>query len=442
MALLFTFVLSVATGLAFGIVPALQAARLDLTTPLKEGNRGAPGGSRSRARGAFLASQIAITLVLLVGAGLLLRSLARLDDVKLGFEAENVLAVQLALPESGYDQPAKVMGFYRQLLEQIQGLHGVTSAAVATDLPLAGRRMEMALQIAGRPPAALGEYDAAIKRVVSPAYFDTLRIPLVRGRGLAEDDLVGRARVAVINETMARRYWPDQDPIGARFTLDDGLDAPVEVVGVVGDVRHFGPENAPYPEVFVPLAQSLGLDSSAHVMSLAVRSEAHPVALADSVREVVRSLDRDVPLFAVRTLPEAVIQSLDERRVYLGLLGAFAAVALLLATLGVYGVASYTVAQRTHEFGLRMALGAQARDVRRLVLAGGLKLTAVGMGAGLAGALVLTRVLTGFLYEVSPADPPTLAAVVALLTGSALLASYLPARRAARVDPSRALREE
>jgi putative ABC transport system permease protein len=440
----FTLLLSLATGVLFGLVPALRASRLDLTASLKEGARTMGGVAHARLRAGLTVSQVALALLLLVGAGLLIKSFARVQEVKAGFDANQVLTFRLALPEARYREPVQVAGFYRDLLERAHAIPGVSAAGAVSHLPLDNPGASISFWVEGRPRPAPERTDTTRFRAASPGYFQAMSVPVVRGRGLDERDGEGTPRVGVINQTMARRHFAGQDPIGQRLTLDDDATEPLEIVGVVGDVRHFGLDAEPQPELYLSYAQATPLfwkwqDRS---LNLVLRTAGDPADVAPAVRGLVRGADPDLPVIALRPMTQVMADSLATRRVYMRLLALFAALALALAAVGIYGVLSYAVARRTGEVGLRMALGATRADVLRLVVGEGLKLTGAGIILGLVAAVGLTRVLVALLFEVSPTDPLTFAAVACLLAAVAVLASYLPAHRATRVDPLVALRYE
>ncbi|HLL74217.1 MAG TPA: ABC transporter permease [Pyrinomonadaceae bacterium] len=427
----YTVALSLATSLLFGLAPALQASKADLTDALKEGGRGGAGGSwRARLRGGVIVAEVALAVVLLAGAGLMIRTLWQLNNVPLGFDPENVLAVNVDLPEAKYEGPERIAEFYGRAFERVAAVPGVERVGATNSLGVS-----VGFQIEGRPPLGAQDRPQAVTRFVSPGYFDALRVPLVRGRAFTEADRRGGANVAVIDETLARRHFADEDPVGRRINL---FDAPREIVGVVGAARYDGPALRPNPVAYLPYTQMTWSG-----MTLYVRSAGgDPASLSASVRGAIHSVDPDQPVYNVRTLSTALSETVAPQRYLTLLLGAFAAVALLLSTLGLYGVVSYSVAQRTQEIGIRMALGARPGDVLRMILRQGVALVAVGVAAGLAASLGLTRLMESVLFGVRPTDPLALASAALLLVCVALLACYVPARRATKVDPMEALRYE
>jgi predicted permease len=431
----FAFGLSLLTGVAFGLAPALRASRPDLLPALKDER--APAGVRRRRlslRGALVVAQVAGSLVLLVGAGLFLRSLREAATAETGFETKAVLLSHLYLDPSRYKE-ARGAEVYRQVLERASGLPGVRSAALASSVPLGSRGMRGTLLIDGAESQPYGgvEVDRAY---VGARYFETMGVTLLRGRGFAEHDREGSPPVAVINETVARRAFGDADPVGRRVRADS-KGPPVEIVGVVRDSKYHSLGDERVPFLYLPLAQG-GYSPEAVLL---VRTEGDPAAVAPAVRGAIESLDAEA-LAGQATMGEHLAAALVPSQVAAGLFGVFGVLALLLATFGVYGVVAYTVSRRTHEIGVRMALGARAPDVLRLVLREGMSLVAAGLAAGLLVALAATRAVEGALYGVSATDPATFAGVTLLLASAALLACLVPARRATKVDPMVALRYE
>jgi putative ABC transport system permease protein len=423
----------VSSGVLFGIAPMRRAFRQDVNEALKQGARGSASASGS---GLLVAAQMAITTVLLVGAGLLLRSFSGLLDVDSGVRTQDVTTARLTLPTGRYGDGAAVGAFHRRLLERVEALPGVEAAGLISHLPLQTSGFNGPAVPDGRSYPA-GQEPLAEFRVVTPGYFRALDIPLLRGRALVPQDAEGAAPVALVNQTLARRFWPDQDPIGRRLTF--GRDTALTVVGVVRDVRQVALAQDTRAEVYVPPQRAWA--GTLRTASLVVRAE-RTAAIAAGLRAAVEAVDPQQPLYDVKTMAEVVAGSIADRRLNLALVGGFAAVALLLAALGVYGVISYTVAQSTREIGIRMSLGAQRGDVFRLVVGQGALLAGVGMAAGLLGALAVTRLMAGLLFTVGARDPLTFVAAPLLLLSVALAACALPALRATRVQPVMALRAE
>jgi putative ABC transport system permease protein len=437
----FTFLLALLTGIAFGLVPSLQLSGTDLAGSLREGGRGMAGSRRSRkTRKALVVGEVALALVLLIGAGLLIQSFSRLRSVDPGFQPENVLTVRLALGGSQYNEPARVIGFYDQLLGRVEEMPGVSSAAAASDILLPELATSATVTIEGRATSAAEEAMEVPIDAVTPGFFRTFGTPLLRGRDFEPMDAEDSPRVAIINETMARRYWPDTDPIGKRFRYGSGEDnqSPWRtVVGVVADARRSGLEQEARPSTFLPHRQR---PSSS--MTLLLRTTADPLSLVSALRREVREIDPNLPVAEIATLESLLSERLAQRRFNTVLLGVFSVLALLLASVGIYGVIAYTVSQSTREIGIRMALGARSGNVLRLVLGQVVVLLMLGIAVGVAGALALSRTLSGMLYGMSATDPGTYLGIAAFLAAVALLASYLPARRASRVDPIIAMRAE
>jgi putative ABC transport system permease protein len=436
-ALAFAVAVSLLTGLVFGAAPAVRAARVDLNASLRDGTRGAGDGTeRSRLRGALVVAELALSVVLMVGAGLLIRSYRALEGTDLGFDERGVLTVRVSLPDAKYAERARRLAFYDALLPRVAAMPGVTTVGSAQGIPFSGWNVQGGITIEGKPAPRQGEEFVAHYQFVSPGYFPALGVPLVRGRALAPTDRDTSAGVVVINETFARRAFPGEDPIGRRVRY--GNDPWVTVVGVMRDFRHYR-----LPQPMGPAMYSAYASGPTYTQTLAIRTSLpDPLALVPAVRAAARALDPDVPLYQVQTLAQQVSRSLWRQRMQGQVLGAFAALALLLSVVGLYGVVSYAVAQRTRELGVRMAIGASRRQVVRLVLGQGARLALVGVGVGLLGALALARVVESLLYGVDSLDPLTFVAVPALLCAVALLACWAPARRATRVDPLIAMRAE
>ncbi len=436
-AVAFTLVLSLITSVIFGLAPSLQASRADQHESLKEGGRGTPGVSgQQRLRGALVVIEVALSLVLLIGAGLLVRSFLRLQSVDPGFAAEGLLTMELNLPDSRYPAAPQKAAFYSQLIERVGGIPGVESAAAASILPFGPGNTAIEVQVEGRPPDAEGDAPSADWRMVTPEYFRTLRIPILKGRSIDLKDSAESELVIVISESMARRFWPDEDPIGRRIGPGSS-DSRWTIVGVAEDVKTSGLDLETRPLMYLSSYQS-----SWNPMALAVRASGDPSVVLAAVRTTVRDLDKDVPVSNVRSMEEMISASVGPRRFNMLLLAIFSGVALGLAAVGIYGVMAFAVTQRTHEIGIRVALGAQRGSVIKMVVGQGLRLTLVGVAAGMLAALGLTRTLSSLLFEVTTTDPLTFMGIPLVLTGVALLACWLPARRATRVDPMVALRCE
>ena len=437
----FTLTISLVTGILFGLAPALRSSTPDLNQFLKEGVKGVAGGWRqSRAQSVLVVAEITLGLVLLIGAGLLIKSYARLQQVDPGFSPENVLTAQLSLPQSKYPEERQQALFFQQTLERIQTLPGVEYAGAVSDLPFSQSRTSRSFGIEGRPAVSDGESLNADHRKISPHYFRAMGIRLLRGREFTERDAKNAPGVIIINEAMARRFFPHENPLGRRLLLgasESGEQKAWEIVGVVADIKHGNLAEERKPEMYVPYMQH-----PHSWMFLAIRGASDPRTLIAAVRNAVREVDPEQPAYNVMTMQERIEKSIAPQRFNTLLLGVFAVVAIALAAVGIYGVVSYSVAQRTREIGVRLALGAQSGDILRLVVGQGMLLTMIGIGLGLAAALLLTRLMASLLYGVSATDPFVFAGIAVLLAFVALLACYIPARRATKVDPMIALRYE
>jgi putative ABC transport system permease protein len=434
--LAFTAALSVLTGLAFGLLPALRASRPNLNEVLKDAGRGTSGPRRGRVRAALVVSEIALALTLLVGAGLLVKSFVGLLRVNPGFDPAHVLTLRIDLARARYAKPGQAAAFFGELQRRVAALPGVEAAGMVSELPLSGQPNDLYFYVAGRPPQTAEQKVTADFRRVNHDYFRAMRIPLLRGRTFTEQEVTSDAKVLVINETLAREFFPDEDPLGKRLVTGMGAPEEFEIVGVVADVRHRSLEGDVYQMMYLP---SLRVGRT----NLVVRtSSPDPLTLANAVRGEVAAIDRDQPVSAVMTMEEVVSGSVAQQRFRTLLLAAFAAVALLLAGVGIYGVISYSVTHRTHEIGIRMALGAGAADILKMVVGQGMALALAGVVVGLLAALALTRVLSSLLFGVTATDAVTFAAVSLLIAAVALLACLIPARRATKVDPMIALRYE
>jgi putative ABC transport system permease protein len=432
----FTALLSILTGIVFGLAPAFASSSTDSNSALKKANGSINAGVGGvRLRSGLVAAEIALSLLLLVGAGLLIKSLWLLGRVNPGFNPKSVLGVRMSLPESKYPNGLGRAAVFKRVIERLAVIPGVESVAGVNDLPFSGSRTSSSFDIEGVPPGSPDEARQADRRDISPGYFRAMRIPLLKGRWFTDGDTAGAPPVAIINDDLARRYWPGRDPIDQRLKLY-GKDW--EIVGVVGSVKLLDLAKENTPEIYLPYTQS----GSPPWIFLAVRSQGEVGSLIASVRSAAREVVSDEPLYDVRTMEERVAASTAPRRLNAWLLGIFAALALILSAVGTYGVVTYSVAQRTHEFGIRMALGAERGDVLKLVLGQGIALTLLGVSVGLAGAAGFTRYLASLLYGVRPNDALTFISVGLLLFAVALLACYIPARRATKVDPMVALRYE
>ncbi|PYT24934.1 MAG: hypothetical protein DMG57_26970 [Acidobacteria bacterium] len=431
----FTLLLSLATGLVFGMAPALEGSRTDVNETLKEGGRTATGGGgRARVRKLLVTCEVAMSLVLLAGAGLLMKSFLLLQRVPPGFRPEKLLTMMVRLPDSRYREPRKQVAFFDEVLAGIARLPGVRTVGAVNALPMSGNQDSLSFMIEGKPasqPTSAGD------RGVNDGYFRAMGIRLVKGRVFTARDAAGSPKVAVINESMARRFWPHQDPIGQRISTDYKPPVWREIVGVVADVRHSNLATDPAPEMYFPYQQS-----PRSLMQLAVRTEAEPMSMANAVRSQVFAVDKDQPVAQLKTMERLMADWVAPQRFSLMLIGIFAALALALSTAGIYSVVSFAVTRRTREIGVRMALGADKPDVVRMIVSQGLAPVGAGIILGLGGALGFTRLLERYLYGVTPTDPFTFVCISALLGAVALVASYVPARRASQVDPVIALRYE
>ncbi|HEV7890219.1 MAG TPA: ABC transporter permease [Pyrinomonadaceae bacterium] len=438
----FTLVVSLLTGLIFGLAPATQASNFNLNETLKEGGRDASAGSKGkRIRSLLVVAEVAVSLVLLVGAGLLINSFLRLRSVAPGFKPDNLLTMGVVLPQPKYPDHTRRTAFYDEMIRRVEAVPGVKSAAIANWIPLIKQGDSTSITIEGRPPAEPGKENMMVTRVVNPHYFQTLGVQLSRGRAFDESqDRADSPGAVIVSETAARRYWPGEEALGKRISVGkpESPDDWLTVVGVAADVKQFQLDAEPRPQMYLSYTQA-GFFAPRYLI---VSTSVEPLSMASAVRGTVWSIDRDQPVSHVRTMEDVLSESIARQRFSMLLLGIFAGVALLLAAVGLYGVMSYTVAQRTREIGLRMALGAQRGDVLRLVVGQGLKLVLVGVALGLVAAFMLTRVMSSLLFGVSPTDPTTLATISLVLVAVALLASYIPARRATKVDPLIALRYE
>lgn len=437
----FTLLISAVSGLVFGLAPALQSSRLNLNESLKEGGRSNTESiGRRQMRNTLIIAEIALSLMLLIGAGLMMKSFIKLQSVSPGFKPEQILTMNLSLPRTKYDKSEKVIAFYQQLINRVKTVPGVEDAGLTISLPPNKLALSDSFSIEGKTVAP-GSSDPIVPLLfISPDYFNVLGVPLLDGRPFNDADKAETPPVVIINKTLADHYFPNENPVGKRFKVGGGeknSNPWMEIVGVVGDVKYTGLDAKPESTYYVPIAQT-GWRSA----YLAVRTSSNPMALAPALRQEIRELDKDLPVTNVATMEQLLAESVAQPRFRTLLLGIFAVVALILASIGIYGVISYTVTRRTYEMGIRLALGAQTSEILKLIIRQGMTLAVIGVTIGIAAALILTRVMESLLYEVSVTDAATFAGVAGLLGLVALLACYIPARRATKVDPMIALRYE
>jgi putative ABC transport system permease protein len=438
----FTLLVSLLTGLGFGLLPAFQATRTNLNTSLKEGGTKASEGRQRRgARNILVVTEIALAQVLLVGAVLLAISYVRVTQINPGFNPDRVLTAKIAPSNKKYPDSKSRSTFYTTVLEHLQGLPGVESAGMVMNLPLTGSSMNRGFRVEGRPVPKADENVTMDFQIVSPGYFSTLEIPIKQGRGVNASDTETSEPVIVINDTMARRYWPNEDPVGQRMAIGESSKDTSwrTIVGVVSDNRHASLSEPPVPTAFIAYRQDL---ESWPRMGFVIKSKTDAASLTSVVRKELAEIDRAQPVYAIEPMENLLRTSVAQRRFIMLLLGSLSAIALALAMVGVYGVISFSVSERTQEIGIRMALGARAADVLRMVLGQGMRVALIGIVIGLGAAFALTRLLSSLLFEVSPTDPRTFSIVAGLLGGIALFACFIPARRATKVDPLVALRYE
>ena len=435
--LLFALAISVVTGWLFGLAPALQFARPDLQSFLKEGGRGSGEGARwNRLRSGFVIAQVALSLVLLVSAGLLIRSFDKLLRVSIGFKPEQLLSLEYRLPRSKYKEVTAQANFHQQVMDRIQEIPGVKSVALVRGLPFSGNGGTTAITLPDREAPPKGHEPAVMFNTATSNYFETMGIPFIEGRLFNYQDKPGTPAVVVINQTMARKFWPNQDPIGKQVvSAEDGTV--LTVIGVVGDAKHYWLEETQQPQMYAAYSQQPG-----YFATVVIRTTVEPLSLSEQVRRALWKVDADQPMWKIRTVEFLVNRSVADRKFLLALMGLFALLALVLTIIGLYGVISYLVNQRTQEIGIRIALGAQMRDILTMVLKQGMFLVFTGVALGLATAWLSTRLISRLLYQVSATDPMTFAVIAGFLIAVALLACYIPARRATKVDPLVALRYE
>jgi putative ABC transport system permease protein len=444
--LAFTVFISIVTGVIAGLLPAIRMTKTNVNDALKQGlgkTDSDSGGSRTRS--ILVVSEVALSLILLVGAGLMIRSLWLLSTLDAGFDPHGVLTMNLVVPNNKYSRPVDEVAFFDRVLSKVRALPGVVSAGLIDDLPLNGGSHQP-VAIEGRPAQAMSDQPEVDTRTITPGYLSAMRIPMRRGRDLSAADGPERPAVVLISESMAKRFWPNEDPIGRHLTMTFYPDKVREIVGIVGDVKQDGMDvAASSATVYLPAAQlsgsSLG-EWHSSPMQLAVRTQSQPSSLVSAITGAIHSIDSDQPVTDIMSMDDLVDTSLSQRRFSMLLLAAFAVLALLLAAVGIYSVLAFAVRRRGREIGIRVALGAEVKDILRLIVTEGMKPALIGLLLGVAGALALGRILTSFIYGIAPYDPLTFAAVAALLAAVALLASIIPAYRAARIEPTRALREE
>jgi putative ABC transport system permease protein len=437
----FTVALSLLTGTIVGLLPALRVTDLDLSEFLKEGGpRSGSGAGQSRLQHVLVAFEIALALILLVGAGLMIETFRRLETASTGFRPDHVLTVRVPLMNYKYSPGVQSSNFYRTLLERIEAIPGVKAAGMANNLPFTGFRTTLDLPAPTNSPGGPGRKTYVVTRSVSPGYFQALGIPLIEGRDFTDADNQKDARcVRIVNESMARRYWPGEDPVGKQLLRACPNDASALIVGVVADSKQDSVDSQAEPELYHPYAQ---FPFASFLVTFVVRTASNPADVAAAVRNAVWQIDHDQPVIQMRTMENVISESLWQQHLSALMLGVFAAIALLLSAVGIYGVLSYSVSRRAHEIGIRMAVGAERSDVLKLVVGHGLKLALAGISIGVAGGLTLTRFLSSLLYGVKATDPATFVSVALLLLAVALIAVYIPARRATKVDPMVALRYE
>jgi len=443
----FTAIISILTGIIAGVLPALRLTRGDVNQALKEGlGRTDSDSGGHRTRSVLVVAEVALSLVLLIGAGLMIRSFQQLHGVNPGFETHGVLTMTAAVARAKFPLPTQQISFFERVLQRVRTLPGVESAGVIDDIPLNGNGSHQPIAIEGRPVVAMSEQPEVDVRLISPGYMSAMRIPIVRGRDFGDTDIAGRPAAILISESMAQHFWPGEDSVGKRLTLTFFPDVAREVVGVVGDVKLDGLDQArPSTTLYMPLGQASAPATggwNSFPMTLVVRSATNPTGIVSAVANAVHEVDREIPVHDILTMDELVTNSMSQQRFNMLLLGAFAGLALLLAAIGIYSVLSYSVKRRVQEIGIRLALGARIGDVLRMVVFDSMKPTLLGVAIGTVGALAMGHVLPSLIYGVKPTDPVTFLVVVFLLAATALFASIIPAYRATKVDPMAALRYE
>jgi putative ABC transport system permease protein len=442
--LLFTLVVSIMTGLLFGLAPALQASKSNLNETLKDGGRTSAGAGRQRVRNLLVVLEVALSLLLLVSAGLLIKSFARLQQTDLGFDPSNVLTLRVPLPEARYKEYGQVDNFWNELLQRVRALPGVQSAGLTRGLPMNGG-IESGIMLEGQESTNPKDATVAVNLYAEPGYFKTMSIPLISGRFLSEQDTKDAPLVVMVDEMFVARLLPNTDPIGKRLRIGGNLAPLRSIVGVFKHMKHYGPDEEGRVEIYIPYKQVPAefFAAANRGLWLAVKTaSSDPTSLAPAIRNEVSQIDKDQPISNIGTMEQIVAATVAPQKFATWLLAVFAATAMLLAAIGIYGVMAYSVTQRTHEIGIRMALGAGRRDVLKMVVLQGMRLAFIGVAIGLAGAFALTRLMASLLYGVSATDPFTYGGVSVLLAMVALLACLVPARKATKVDPMIALRYE
>jgi len=438
--LVFALGCSLLAGVLFGLAPAIGATGANLAESLNQGGQRTAGAARSGIRKILLVCEISLAFVLVIVAGLLTQTFFHLLSADAGFRAEYTLTTELSLPELKYPDQEHIVNLYQRALHSLQGEPGIESAAIVESVPLGGATESTGIRIPGKPPAAKGQRRYANYTIASPGFFGTVGAPILRGRDFLESDTATSMPVTIINDAMAKKFWPDEDPLGKQLGPGSSSYPAATIIGIVANIKHLSMREQPGPEMYVPFTQKVW--PSLLTMELVVRTRLDTASAAGSIRNAIHRVDGDLPITNVTTLTALVNDSVAQPRFSMLLLGVFAAFALILASIGIYGVISYSVLQRTREIGVRVALGASRFDVFSMILNQGARLAGLGIAIGILTALAVTRLLASFLYGIRPADPVTFTLVCALLVGVALLASFLPARRAMRVDPLVALRHD
>jgi len=444
--LVFTLVVSVLTGVLAGLIPALRYTRTDVNEALKQGSRGSSDAGGGTTRNVLVVSEVALSLVLLIGAGLMVRTLWELRSVKPGFDSANVLTMDVIVPRDRFPSPSGEINFFHEILQRVRALPGIEAAGIIDSLPLSDGGSHQPFSIEGHPVLPMSEQPEVDVRMISPGYLKTMHVPVIRGRDLSDADSAGRPGAALISDALARRFFPNEDPLGKHITMTFSPDVVREIVGIVGNVKQDSlDETRPVDTIYTSMAQmsvSPGETWHSFPLTMTVRTNSDPHDANLAVTSAVHEVGPDVPVVNVLSMEDVIAQSMSSQRFNLFLLAAFAGLALLLAAVGIYGVLSYTVRRRVREIGIRMALGASNSDVLRLVVTDGMKPILLGVGVGLAAALGLSRLVASLVFGVRPTDPLTFVAVVLILVGVGVLANILPAYRATRIEPVRTLREE